>query len=489
LDRERRVRLALWIYASISVSQLRSTANFWATLPKELKAFNKGLPKKFQESFEAFSNSLHMTLKTELDPKKAFLKRLLSDPQSQGLPEAFNSSSQREQDIALWQNMMLNTKQGIKQIHALSSGCSTSLEQRISQYELDEAERLFLPKSEVEFEVATTNFFGAILDLAKLSIGPQFTLTIINSEIFLTPVSLAQNLLLMFQDRLYGTRASDDMKCLICRGETYIQKRVDEVRLTRWRELASIMSEGIFLLGNNDRDRRRFSHPFLDIQHVANSGTDYQFSRLKEILRRKGSWLRDVCTQLNGLAQALKQIADPFHDHRKVRAFHIILRRKVQDTFRQQRTSCNLSGLYSQNTGEVPILATIKRIVLFSVKDVTGWHNIFLVEFIRALEDVSEQIRSTRCHYDTNYDIAAGFTSCLMAVGRTFTGRLKALLKSLDSCGALEADFACDEALKTMVTNMEQVILSFEGWIRGQRKMVEVHEAIRKMFKGEKAGL
>ncbi|EWG53209.1 hypothetical protein FVEG_17070 [Fusarium verticillioides 7600] len=72
LDRERRVRLALWIYVSITVGQLPSEANSWANLPNELKTFRGGLPKKLRESFDGFDNSRHTNMKIELGFKARF---------------------------------------------------------------------------------------------------------------------------------------------------------------------------------------------------------------------------------------------------------------------------------------------------------------------------------------------------------------------------------------------------------------------------------
>ncbi|KAG9499267.1 hypothetical protein J7337_010086 [Fusarium musae] len=102
-DRERRVRLALWIYVSITVGQLRSGADFWGNLPNELKAFRGGLPKKFRESFDEFNNSLHMNMKIEQGTKARFLQQLHSGQRTQEPKEGPAPPSDIDHDRFLWQ--------------------------------------------------------------------------------------------------------------------------------------------------------------------------------------------------------------------------------------------------------------------------------------------------------------------------------------------------------------------------------------------------
>ncbi|KAG5797967.1 hypothetical protein H9Q69_002972 [Fusarium xylarioides] len=183
LDRERRVRLALWIYVSITVGQLPSEANFWKSLPNELKVFRGGLPKKFRESFDEFDNSLHMNMKIELGSKARFLQQLHSGQQAQEPTERSAPSSDIDDDRILWQSMMDKTAQGIQEIHHLNSGASTTLADRVREYEQIEAERLFLPTNQEHFQKVAENAFGTILALARLPIRSQQTLPITGCEV------------------------------------------------------------------------------------------------------------------------------------------------------------------------------------------------------------------------------------------------------------------------------------------------------------------
>ncbi|KAF4449289.1 hypothetical protein F53441_7407 [Fusarium austroafricanum] len=291
-DREQRVRLALWIYASISISQLPSETNFWKALPKELKVFSGGLPKRFRESFEGFHNSLQMNLKIELDSKKEFLEQLFFDRQAQHSTVELSSSSQTEHESDLWTKMILGTTQGINQIDHLNSGNPATLNHRVKQYEQAEAERLFLPQTQKQFEISTRRLFGTLLSLLKVPIRPEASFTCGGFEIPYASFYNLQVELLQFLRRFSSSAISWGMAVLVYGRDVRIVSERKHVNLNRWQELANLMGEGILLAGNTGHGTDELPHSFLDIEQVADQGTDREFSRLKELLRKHGSWLR-----------------------------------------------------------------------------------------------------------------------------------------------------------------------------------------------------
>ncbi|KAF5004127.1 hypothetical protein FDECE_9341 [Fusarium decemcellulare] len=54
MDRQHRVRTALWIYASISIAKLPPWANFWEHLPRHLQAFRRSSPMDLKSSLKDF---------------------------------------------------------------------------------------------------------------------------------------------------------------------------------------------------------------------------------------------------------------------------------------------------------------------------------------------------------------------------------------------------------------------------------------------------
>ncbi|KAF5600452.1 hypothetical protein FPANT_2408 [Fusarium pseudoanthophilum] len=349
-DRERRVRLALWIYVSITVGQLRSGADIWGNLPNELKAFRGGLPKKFRESFDGFNNSLHMNMKIEQGTKARFLQQLDSGQRTQEPKEGPVPPSDSDDDHFLWQIMLDGTDQGIPEICHLNSGESTTFRDRAREYEQIEAERLFLPTDEKHFKRVAENSFGTILALARMPIRSRQTLPIGGYRVLRPSFLRLRAELRRFMGRLSS--------CILPHGELFmyygeflfILHGAGDMHLARWQELENMMGGGIFLIGNAaDQGPRNFSHAFLDIATVTDTGTDIQFLRLKRLLQKNGSWLRQVCGQLNGLAQAMKQIGHALDDEKRLRAFQVILRRKVREVFGSPEASFRPQSLHCQD--------------------------------------------------------------------------------------------------------------------------------------------
>ncbi|KAF5670335.1 hypothetical protein FCIRC_8973 [Fusarium circinatum] len=380
LDRERRVRLALWIYVSITVGQLPSETNFWQNLPNELKAFRGGLPKKFRESFDGFNDSLHMNMKIERDSKTR---------QEPAPPSDVDDAR------ILWQNMMDNTAQGIHGIQHLNSGESTTFGDRVREYEQIEAERLFLPTNQEHFEKVAENTFGTILALARLPIRSQQTLPIRGCEVLRPSFARFQAELYRFMGRL-SSCIPPRGKLLIYLGETpFFLHGADDMHLARWQELDKMMGGGIFLVGNAAiQQARKAPHPFLDIAATTDTGTDDQFLRLKRLLQQNGSWLRQVCGQLNGLVQAMIQIGHALYDEKRLRAFQIILRRKVREVFGSQQVTCKPHSLHCQDPNGISFLIIFKQYIQILFGNSDGWRTVLYDNFqlilARAIEEMHD---------------------------------------------------------------------------------------------------
>ncbi|KAF4473592.1 hypothetical protein FAGAP_12955 [Fusarium agapanthi] len=391
LDRERRVRFALWIYVSITVGELPSEANFWQNLPNHLKAFRGGLPKKFRESFDGFDNSLRMKMKIELASKARFLQQLHSGQQTKEPTEGSAPPPDIDRACLLWQSMMDNTAQGIHEIDHLNSGESTTFGDRVREYEQIEAERLFVPTNQEHFERVAENAFGTILALARLPIRSQQTLPIRGCEVLRPSFARIQAELYRFMGRLSG-RILPHWQLLVYLGEyPFFLQGADDMHLARWRELESMMGGGIFLVGNT---ARKAPHPFLDIATVTDTGTDDQFLRLKRLLQQNGSWLRHVCGQLNGLAQAMRQIGHALYDEKRLRAFQIILRRKVREVFGSQEATCKPQSLHCQDPSGISFLIIFKQYIQLLFGNAHGWRTVLYDNFqlilTRAIEEMHD---------------------------------------------------------------------------------------------------
>ncbi|KAF5529384.1 hypothetical protein FMEXI_14193 [Fusarium mexicanum] len=395
LDRERRVRLALWIYVSITVGQLPSEANFWQNLPNDLKAFRGGLPKKFRESFDGFDNSLRMNMKIERDSKTRFLQQLQCGQQTRELTEEPAPPSDIYDARILWQSMMDNTVQGIHGIDDLNSGESVTLGDRVRAYEQIEAERLFLPTNQEHFERVAKNTFGTILALARLPIRSQQTLPIRGCEVLRPSFARIQAELYRFMGRLSSCIPPRGKLLIYLGGNLFFLHGADDMHLARWQELEKMMGGGIFLVGNTaNQDARKASHPFLDIVAVTDTGTDDQFLRLKRLLEQNGSWLRQVCGQLNGLVHTMKQVSHALHDEKRLRVFQIILRRKVREVFGSQQLACKPHSLHCQDPNGISFLIIFKQYTQLLFGNSHGWRTVLYDNFqlilARAIEEMHD---------------------------------------------------------------------------------------------------
>ncbi|KAG4282401.1 hypothetical protein FPRO06_09074 [Fusarium proliferatum] len=393
LDRERRVRLALWIYASITVGQLPKEANFWENLPNELKAFRGGLPKKFRESFDGFNNSLHMNMKIELGSKERFLQQLHSGQQTQEPTEESAPPSDIVHDHILWQSMVDNTAQGIPEIYHLNSGESDAFGDKARDYEQIEAERLFLPTNQEHFKRVSENAFGTILALARLPIRSQQTLPIRGCQVLRPSFLRIQSELYRFMGRLSSSILPEGELFIHCGEHPFLLHGADDMHLARWQELENMMGGGVFLVGNTaNQSAREASHAFLDIATVTDTGTDVQFLRLKRLLQKNGSWLRRICGQLNGLVQAMKQIGHALDDERRLRAFQIILRRKVREVFGSQEASCKPQSLHCQDPRGIFYLMLYKQYMQCLFGDSDGWRGMLYENFQSILVTAIEKM-------------------------------------------------------------------------------------------------
>ncbi|RKL29940.1 hypothetical protein BFJ72_g11809 [Fusarium proliferatum] len=321
LDRERRVRLALWIYVSITVGQLPSEASFWGNLPNELKAFRGGLPKKFRESFDGFNNSLHMNMKIEMGSKARFLQQVYSGQQTQDSKQRFAPASNIDHECTLWQSMMDNTAQGIHDICHLNSGDSTTFADRVREYEQIEAERLFLPTNQEHFKRVAENAFGTIMALARLPIRSQQTLPIRGCQVLRPSFLRIQAELHRFMGRLSSRILPRGASVVYCGEYPFLLHGADDIHLARWQELENMMGGGIFLVGNTfNRRARKASHAFLDIANVTDTGTDVQFLRLKRLLQKNGSWLRQV---MHSMTRKDHELSKEFCDERYEKSLEV----------------------------------------------------------------------------------------------------------------------------------------------------------------------
>ncbi|KAJ4319914.1 hypothetical protein N0V84_006097 [Fusarium piperis] len=327
VDRRRRVRVALWVYASIIISKIPSWTNFWENLPWSIDIFREPLfLKRFADSFDTFDVEGCKASTSAFNSKKTVLQRLSFLDQL-----APHENDPEDQDFVekLWTRILSNTPEGVEQLRYVLSHTSSGSTDGVDQYELDEAERVFLPKTEEDKKAMIHKVFDILLSLRKIPIDRD---EVVEHKAFEWLVSVIE----LFQLRLgLGDHENPASISQSAHEPTTARHRVHlpipsraELReymrtpkcmkaSKRWKKLAHILGDGILLTGKGDND----THCFLDIVTVVECGNDAEFSRLKRLLQLKGSWLKGICGKLSGLVKVLRELPYPTQDVERTRDF------------------------------------------------------------------------------------------------------------------------------------------------------------------------
>ncbi|KAH7268579.1 hypothetical protein B0J15DRAFT_592105 [Fusarium solani] len=327
VDRRRRVRVALWIYASIIISKIPSWTNFWENLPWSIDIFREsGFLKRFSDSLDTFDVEGCKASTSAFNSKKTVFQRLSFLDQ---LPPHENDPEDQDFIEKLWARILTNTPEGVEQLRYVLSDNSSGSTDGVAQYELDEAGRVFLPKTEEDQKAAIHKVFDILLSLRKIPIDRD---EVVEHEAFQWLVSVIE----VFQLRLgLGDHENSTSTGQSAHGPATARHHMHppipsrpELReymrtpkciraSKRWKELAHVLGDGILLTGKGDNN----IHCFLDIATVVECGQDAEFSRLKRLLQAKGSWLKSICAKLSGLVQALRELPYPTQDLERTRDF------------------------------------------------------------------------------------------------------------------------------------------------------------------------
>ncbi|WAO88872.1 Hypothetical protein NCS54_00623600 [Fusarium falciforme] len=398
LDRQTRVRTALWIFASVFISKLPAYTDFWNHLPQQVDFFRRGPRKNMRKSLADLDTDLLLSSDDTFSRKRKLLRHLFSG--------TLRETSGQDDSRFLWRDMRSTTPQGIAELEHISASPLGDLADRARLYEQHEAERVMIPKTREQRNEAAHRFFGGLLSMTESPVI-QNEASFYQPDGSARPSSLCFMVLFsIFIHRIPGRCAYhagkyaelpaagwNNMNFQLCEVHK-VQSGLDGAeecikRSHRWLNLASLLGDGAYLMGGTRKVDR---HPFLDVEYVIDHGTEGDFSRLRRLLSRNGSWIRAICVELNGLAQALIQISDT-DQLAKVRPFQRLLYRKCRSAFAEIVSSEGGAKLtLLQQLG----LEHMKRTLLdllppsSEVEEGRRWvRNTFKLAILEAIEDIS----------------------------------------------------------------------------------------------------
>ncbi|KAF5001734.1 hypothetical protein FDECE_10867 [Fusarium decemcellulare] len=338
VDRRKRIRTALWIYASIVISKIQSWTNFWENLPWSVDIFRE--PKvleRFADGLDNFDVEGYKASKSAFDSKNAVFQRL-------SISDGIHPHEQHTDDENfiedVWTRILTNTPEGVEQLRHVLSDTPGDSTDRVTQYELDEAERFFLPKTKKDQRLAVRQVFGMLISLRNVPIDRD---DISEHAEFIWLLMVIQQFQLRLGPKEYENCASTSQSSVRSaaaqhhahlpipswHGFMHSSKSIKAVK--RWKELTHILGDGILLSRSMDQD----THCFLDIATMVEHGNDAAFSRLKSLLRLKGSWLKAICGKLNGLVQAVRELPYPTLDLGTARDFCVKVYGATSEAFGQ----------------------------------------------------------------------------------------------------------------------------------------------------------
>ncbi|KAJ3537253.1 hypothetical protein NM208_g6395 [Fusarium decemcellulare] len=283
MDRQHRVRTALWIYSSIFVAKLPAWTNFWEHLPRPLQALRRSARIDLKSTLKDFDLGFSDCLNAHFTEKVTCSQRASTVPDGDLCSENKLMCSQDCLKCLHWKelHMELNQREAMGE-YLIFRGFNT-LNDRVLGYMSTESDKILAPKGKDECDTAES----ALIDH-----------------------------LMKQRDRFYlGMTDLDSAYCV--------------EHSARWLKLANIFGDAAFLMGA----AAELTFPVINLSRSLREGSSFNFMALEGRLLSSSSWLKARCSKLNGLLQALLQISDPENEVARVRAFQRLLRQKVRDAF------------------------------------------------------------------------------------------------------------------------------------------------------------
>ncbi|KAM5370858.1 hypothetical protein ACJZ2D_008291 [Fusarium nematophilum] len=352
LDRQHRVRTALWIYASVFIGKLDSWTNFWEHLPKPLEVFRRNTPNSLRNSLEGFDLDLNVSLYTYSKKKIDFLRHDFPFSGEYNPDNAPKRSRCPSKDLHWTQLRKITYQRMPENDDAVYNGPGSP--DTAVEYFDRECRKMLAPESHAERDAAAQYFFGALISMANSptirsdspfsssrGISPsrafvEFSLLEFQHRIpGLCPYQCPSEVSTTGRDKTEGPIPTTSEGLPFIHEQTKPEGTRDPAYCLktsgRFLELANLLGEAAFFMGPNADTPRPLS--MAGWWGVMGRGNDGDFHYLKRLLSSNSSWLKTSCTKLNGLFQALLQISERGNEVERVRTFQRLLRRKVRDAF------------------------------------------------------------------------------------------------------------------------------------------------------------
>lgn len=321
-DTVKRIRTALWIYASIAISKLSAWSDFWGTATKTYPLMTKRMILEgLGNGEEKFNDSLEKAIRAAMVSMKKMnqMERTLNDFRSGGSKMSDVLPPQRQQEFM--------RKFLVPGVH----------EDIVITYDKFATGGLFTAESEEKQLRAATARFQTLCSIdwrscfhehdnnqypirwiaqkfLKLSTWRHMQIehfrswqSVIEDDDEKNPDSIyLEDSIRRFIDSSQISMENEDED-----EDSVIQKLKYSLRVgKRWNDIAELLgAEEVVLIGGmHDGPPQHVPNTTLNITAIIQYGTAEEFEKLKHLLRTEFPWLKDICSQLRGILPLIMEL-------------------------------------------------------------------------------------------------------------------------------------------------------------------------------------
>ncbi|KAH7066368.1 hypothetical protein BKA63DRAFT_524243 [Paraphoma chrysanthemicola] len=344
-DRVNRIRIALWIYASVAIGKLSAWTDFWGTALKTHPIMTKqvileGFANSEREFHVGFEKATKSFLSSAMQLQN--MEQTLDDLQCGGceqndtvqpekLPEATKDCEGCEENSTVSLDAL---QEAMRELFTPGF-----LKQRLVEYDTSTTGGLFTAETEEKQVDAAAMRFQMLRSIdwtSGFTVKENNILLSLNRELLLCFISMVEGRLMdMHNSRSFQTflerhskehcEGSITLEYLIRRYFESSQKPADKkdekdftgkciksaVLGKRWIDIADLLGavEAVLIGGIYDMPSVKAPDPTLNLLAIIEFGTAKQFEGLKSLLRTEMQWLKAICSRLQGILPMILELA------------------------------------------------------------------------------------------------------------------------------------------------------------------------------------
>ncbi|OBT63414.1 hypothetical protein VE03_07188 [Pseudogymnoascus sp. 23342-1-I1] len=325
LDRQNRLRMALWVYASIAIGKLPAWSNFWQTLESRWPFFAKDCMKDFQISLASFDENIAKS-QAYFDGCMNRLKEYTSVVSNH--QEHDDSDDDSDDDVIFMDaemyefHKLLLSKNMDSVLATMDKQISVGvLIVQSEEQRRDASIRMFFLLVSIDWNasVPTSQHREPAdqLDPLYLNFFELISARLGQVELYNQFVGILEKIGVNHDDSF--ERAIEmvylQVQNCTCSEKSQASKTILQIQSNlrsgkRWKELNDLLGAEVVLAMNPLLSTTKDAVIQLDISRAVETGKDDEFARLKHILTTRCAWIRETCSVLKGLVQMLTELKE-----------------------------------------------------------------------------------------------------------------------------------------------------------------------------------